>query len=90
MGSFNNPDDLVAASITPETLLEAAIELGRSPSVDGVFLSCSSVRAAGIVERLERAIGKPATASNHAMAWHALRLAGYRDPVPGWGRLLTL
>lgn len=90
MGSFNNPDDLVAASITPETLLEAAIELGRSPSVDGVFLSCSSFRAAGIVERLERAIGKPATASNHAMAWHALRLAGYRDPVPGWGRLLTL
>lgn len=90
MGSFNNPDDLVAASITPETLLEAAIELGRSPAVDGVFLSCSSFRAAGIVERLEQAIGKPATASNHAMAWHALRLAGYRDPVPGWGRLLAL
>jgi maleate isomerase len=87
MGSFNDPDDLVAASITPETLLEAATELGRSPEVDGVFLSCSSFRAAGIVERLEQAIGKPATASNHAMAWHALRLAGYRDPVQGWGRL---
>ena len=90
MGSFNNPDDLVAASITPDTLLEAAIELGNSPEVDGIFLSCSSFRAAGIVERLEQATGKPATASNHAMAWHALRLAGYRDPVPGWGRLFAL
>lgn len=90
MGSFNNPDDLVAASITPQTLLEAAIELGRSPEVDGVFLSCSSFRAAGIIDRLEQAIGKPATASNHAMAWHALRLAGHRDPVPGWGRLFAL
>jgi maleate isomerase len=90
MGSFNEPDDLVAASITPDTLLEAAIELGRSPAVDGVFISCSSFRAAGIVAPLEQAIGKPATASNHAMAWHALRLAGYRDPVPGWGSLFAL
>ena len=90
MGSFNNPDDLVASSISPETLLRAATELGRAPEVDGVFVSCSSFRAAGIIERLEEATGKPATASNHAMAWHALRLAGYRDPVTGWGRLFTL
>lgn len=90
MGSFNNPDDLVAASISPDTLLDAAIDLGRSPEVDGVFISCSSFRAAAIIEPLEAATGKPATASNHAMAWHALRLAGYRDPVKGWGRLFTL
>jgi len=90
MGSFNNPDDLVASSISPATLLRAATELGRSPEVDGVFISCSSFRAAGIIERLEAATGKPATSSNHAMAWHALRLAGYRDPVEGWGSLFTL
>jgi len=84
------PDDLVAATISPDTLLEAATRLGRSKEVDGVFISCSSFRAAGIIERLEQATGKPATASNHAMAWHALRLAGYRDPVRGWGRLFAL
>jgi maleate isomerase len=90
LGSFNNPDDLIAANITPQTLLAAATELGRSPDVDGVFISCSSFRAAGIIAELEAATGKPATASNHAMAWHALRLAGYRDPVPGWGHLFSL
>jgi len=90
MGSFNNPDDLIASSIAPETLLNAAIELGRAPEVDGVFISCSSFRAAGVIERLEAATGKPATASNHAMAWHALRLAGYREPVDGWGKLFKL
>jgi maleate isomerase len=90
IGSFNEPDDLVAASITPDTLLDAAIALGRAPEVDGVFISCSSFRAASIIAPLEQATGKPATASNHAMAWHALRLAGYRDPVPGWGRLFAL
>jgi maleate isomerase len=90
LGSFNNPDDLVAATISPDTLLEAATRLGRAKEVDGVFISCSSFRAAGIIERLEQATGKPATASNHAMAWHALRLAGYREPVKGWGRLFEL
>lgn len=90
LGSFNNPDDLVAATISPDTLLEAATRLGRAKEVDGVFISCSSFRAAGIIERLEQATGKPATASNHAMAWHALRLAGFRDPVRGWGRLFEL
>jgi maleate isomerase len=26
--------------------------------------------------------------SNQALAWHALRIAGYKDPVPNFGRLL--
>ncbi|MDX1433889.1 MAG: Asp/Glu racemase, partial [Gammaproteobacteria bacterium] len=25
--------------------------------------------------------------SNHATAWHCLRLAGYEDEVPGFGKL---
>jgi maleate isomerase len=32
-------------------------------------------------------LGKPVTASNHALAWHLLRLAGIRDEVAGLGRL---
>ena len=90
MGSYNEPEDLVAATIAPAAILATAIELAREPDVDGVFISCTSFRAAGIVERLEQATGKPALSSNHAMAWHALRLAGVRDAVPGYGRLFTL
>ncbi|MDB9812096.1 Asp/Glu racemase, partial [bacterium] len=30
---------------------------------------------------------KPVTASNHALAWHLLRLAGIHDEVAGLGRL---
>ena len=90
MGSFSEPADLVAAHIAPDSLLEAALPLARESDVDGIFLSCTSFRAAGIVQRLEDATGKPALASNHAMAWHALRLAGVRDAVPGYGRLFTL
>jgi len=61
--------------------------VGQSDAVDGVFISCTSLRAAGIIEQAETALGKPVTASNHALAWHLLRLAGIKDEVEGFGRL---
>jgi maleate isomerase len=35
-------------------------------------------------------LGKPVTASNHALAWHLLRLAGIEDTVDGFGRLFHM
>lgn len=89
LGSFNNGDDAEVARITPESVAAAAIELGRLDEVDAVFVSCTSLRVAAIVEQVEAEIGKPCTSSNHAMAWHALRLAGVADSLPGRGRLFT-
>jgi maleate isomerase len=36
---------------------------------------------------IEKATGVPVTSSNHAMAWHAMRLAGNDEILPQWGRL---
>ncbi|HSH42425.1 MAG TPA: hypothetical protein VK973_09925 [Arenicellales bacterium] len=58
--------------------------------MDGVFVSCTALRVAGVVEEIEQALDKPATASNHAMAWHSLRLAGVEDRQEGFGRLYRL
>lgn len=90
VGSFNNPDDAEVARMTASCVRDAAIELGRHDAVDGVFVSCTSLRVAEIVEQVEAAIGKPCSSSNHAMAWHALRLAGVKDAIPGWGRLFRV
>jgi maleate isomerase len=30
------------------------------------------------------------TSSNHALAWHCLRLAGVDDQIPGFGKLFRL
>lgn len=87
VGSFNNPDDGEVARMTPSCVRDAAIELGKHAAVDGVFVSCTSLRVAEIVEQAEAAIGKPVSSSNHAMAWHALRLGGVKDRIEGWGRL---
>lgn len=89
VGSFFEDDDKVVGRISPEAILEAALSVGASDTVDGVFISCTSLRAAGIVEQAETALGKPVTASNHALAWHLLRLAGITDAVTGFGRLFN-
>ena len=36
---------------------------------------------------IEAEVGIPVTSSDHALAWHSLRLAGVTDRVPGAGRL---
>lgn len=87
MGSFNEEDDRRAARIDVASIRDAAIELGRRPDVDALFVSCTSLRFAELVRELEDELGKPVTSSNHAMAWHCLRLAGVDDPLPDHGRL---
>ncbi|MFI5011047.1 MAG: Asp/Glu racemase [Hyphomicrobiales bacterium] len=87
MGSFNQEDDNVVARVTPGSLADAIIRVGRSDACDAVFVSCTSLRVARIVETVEAELGKPVTSSNHALAWHMLRLAGYAKPLRGRGRL---
>ena len=87
VGSFYEDNDEVVGRITPDAILQAAISVGTSNAVDGVFISCTSLRAAGIIEKAEVILGKPVTASNHALAWHLLRLAGILDKVDGFGQL---
>ena len=87
MGSFNESDDDIVARITQKSLLDAIVKIGSSPACDGVFVSCTSLRVMRIAEQCEALIGKPVTSSNHALAWHMLRLAGIDDRIEGFGRL---
>jgi maleate isomerase len=90
MGSFNHENDNEVARISQESIRNAVRELMREPNVDGVFVSCTSLRVASIVEEMEAEFGRPVTSSNHAMAWHCLRLAGLTEPVPGFGKLFRV
>ncbi len=89
-GSFNEEDDNRAAKITTDSIKNAAIALGSDDKVDLVFVSCTSLRVAQVVKEIESELGKPVTSSNHAMAWHCLRLADVTDRNPKFGRLFTL
>ena len=88
--TFDKRDDREAARIAPESIVEGVKALARSTRLDCVFVSCTSLRLTEVVAEAEAATGLPVTSSDHAMAWHCLRLAGVRDPVPGVGRLFEL
>jgi len=89
-GSFYEEDDRIAARISEDSIVEAAVALGQADDIDGIFVSCTSLRLASAAARIEHTLGKPVTSSNHAMAWHCLRLAGINDSQPEHGRLFEL
>ncbi len=86
-GSFNQESDPLVARIDATSVTQAIEALVKNNSVDMVFVSCTNVRFVDLVCDVESALGIPATSSNHAMAWHCLRLAGCTDKFPQWGRL---
>jgi maleate cis-trans isomerase len=72
---------------------ERAYRLARSIDIEtaeAVFLTGTGMPTLPVVELLEQDLKKPVISSASAMMWHALRLAGVRQPIPGYGRLLTL
>ncbi len=89
MGSFHQADDNRVARITSDSIGRALREIGRRDDCEAVFVSCTSLRVVEILSEAEAAIGKPVTSSNHALAWHALTLAGLPAEKPGCGRLFA-
>lgn len=89
-GSFNEEMDPVVATIDEDSLVRAIDTIRTGHEIDTVFVSCTSVRLADAVAGIERRTGLPVTSSNHAMAWHCLRLPGIDETIDGRGRLFTL
>ena len=86
-GSFNEEMDPVVCQIDEDSLRNAIATLLDEANVDGVFVSCTSIRMMHIIEALEKEFDLPVTSSNHALAWHCLRLAGIQETVEGYGSL---
>jgi maleate isomerase len=89
-GSFNCDRDTMVARITPHSIEAAVREIIRHAAVDAIFVSCTSVRLMLDCAVLEKNLGIPLTSSNHAMGWHALRLAGIDDRLADFGSLYEL
>ena len=88
IGGFCMADDREMARIPPEAILDAALEV-CDEQADALFISCTALRAAEIVERAEAALRRPVLTAIQALFWRSLREAGCSAPVPGYGRLLA-
>jgi maleate isomerase len=88
-----NFDNLKGVTNIYDETAERAYRLARmvdAPEAEAVFLTGTGMPTLAVLEALEQDLGKPVLSSASAMMWHGLRLAGVRQPVPGYGRLLTM
>ncbi|AWI59870.1 ectoine utilization protein EutA [Sinorhizobium fredii] len=82
-------DDREMARIAPAEIVAFAKEAMAEES-DALFISCTAVRAAGVIAEIEAAMGKPVVSSNYATAWACLRFCGDTSARPELGRLMAL
>jgi maleate isomerase len=71
---------------------ERAAGLARSvdhPEAQAVFMSGVGMPTVDVLEQLEQDLGKPVFSSAAAMMWNALRVAGVRHAIGGYGSLLA-
>lgn len=84
---LNITNDASMVKVTPDFIKEFALSIDR-PEAEAIFLSCGALRSLDVVDEIEKAAKKPVIVSNQAMIWETLRLAGIRDHIDGYGRLL--
>jgi maleate cis-trans isomerase len=84
------PHEYVRIAKVPK---EAVYEHCRAADVapaQALVVSCTDFAALDAIPRLEAQLRKPVVSSNLATFWAALRAAGWRQPIPGFGRLLEV
>jgi maleate isomerase len=88
IAGFGFEDDTAMTYISPQDIQQAALKV-CNPDADLLFISCTALRAIGVIEHLEATLNKPVISSNQALAWHSLRLVNYPQPVNGFGVLMA-
>lgn len=71
--------------------LEIVYKLAKevdSEDAEAVVILCTGIRSIGILEHLEKDLGKPVISAIQATFWHALRISGIKDSIKGYGSLL--
>ncbi len=74
--TFNEPQDKIVGRISPESIVEGAMQLAKQANVDAIFISCTNMKAASVIPIIEQATGVCVISSNQALAWHLATLTG--------------
>lgn len=81
--SFGEDIEARVARIAPASIAEAARDLARRNTLDGIFLSCTNLRTHDILAPLSGELGLPVLSSNRCLAWHMAVLSGGDLPHAG-------
>jgi maleate cis-trans isomerase len=86
---FGTKDFLKLKLLGPDDA-KALVARAAPEKADAIFISCADFACADAIEEIEKKHGKPVVTSVQASLWSALRAAGKREPIHGYGRLLTM
>lgn len=79
-------DDKQISAVPAEVVYDFA-RRSVSDKAEILFISCTGLRTVGVIRALEEDLGIPVVTSNQASFWHALRLAGVKAHIEGFGAL---
>jgi len=85
--TFNLDLDVDFARVDPIYLSDILTKLNISDA-DALFVSCTALPALEILDEVEKKINKPVFSSNQTLIWDTIRLAGYKNSITGYGKLL--
>lgn len=88
-GTFDMSTDAEIGELQKGSIFAAAKSLVEASAPDALFISCTATPVVGYIDQLEAELALPVVTSSQAMAWDALRLVGYKKPIPQFGRLLA-
>ncbi|GJL83946.1 MAG: Asp/Glu racemase [marine bacterium B5-7] len=90
VSSFLNDRDPEVVRINAASIHNACLEMAKLKSIDTLYIACTALAASALVPMLETQTGLAVTTSNHAMAWHALRLCNMTESLGDRGRLFAI
>lgn len=76
------------SKVTPEEIYEFTKSVCVSEA-DGIFISCTGLRAVDVIGFLESDLGKPVITSNQATLWDMLNLTNVHEEIKNFGKLLA-
>ena len=81
-------DNLVVGRLSADTAYDLAMKVNRADA-DAIVLSCTNWRTMEVIDRIEKATGRPVLSTTQVSVWAALRMTGWTKPIEGYGRLLA-
>ncbi len=89
MTGFSLIRDEDLARVPVEAVMEAIREV-LTPDSEAIFLSCTGLVIVKDIPLLEEEFGLPVVTSNQAMLWESICAVRYRNPIRGFGKLMTM
>ena len=84
---FGFDTDMDIGSVPRSAYLEQARKTDHRDA-EAIFISCTATKALDVIDDVEARLGLPCVTSNQAAFWHAMRMAGWNEPISGFGKLM--